>query len=194
MIEWIKDHEHLTQVQDKHKEFLIVLFYAQFSSAAKRALAELEQFSKDNKQVAVYGIDVERVKGVHKQFAVENVPTVVALRKGKVAQRLEGVESAQFYARMLSGAHPSAYKTGKGGPASHRVIVYSGPGCPACGTAKAYLRRRGVHFREIDIARDQHAAQSLVRRSGQMAVPQIDIDGRLVVGFDQATIDRMLST
>jgi len=193
MIEWIKDHKNFGEVQEKHKEFLIVLFYANFSSASKRALAELEQFSKENEQVPVYVIDVERVKGVHKQLGVENVPTVLALRKGKVAQRLEGVESAQFYARIFSGVHPSHYKTGKS-PVSHRVIVYSGPGCPACGTAKAYLRRRGVSFREVDIARDQHAAQSLVRRSGQMAVPQKDMNGRLVVGFDQAKIDRILSS
>jgi glutaredoxin-like YruB-family protein len=193
MIEWIEDHKHLGKVQEKHKEFLIVLFYANFSSASKRALAELEQFSKENEQVPVYVIDVERVKGVHKQLGVENVPTVLALRKGKVTQRLEGVESAQFYARIFSGAYPSRYKTGKS-TVSHRVIVYSGPGCPACGTAKAYLRRLGVGFREIDIARDQHAAQSLVRRSGQMAVPQIDIDGHLVVGFNQAEIDKILLT
>lgn len=193
MIEWIEDHKHLGEVQEKHKGFLIVLFYANFSSASKRALAELEQFSKENEELPVYVIDVEKVKGVHKQFGVENVPTVLAIRKGKVAQRLEGVESAQFYARIFSRAHPSRYKTGKS-MVSHRVIVYSGPGCPACGTAKAYLRRLGVSFREVNIARDQHAAQSLVRRSGQMAVPQIDIDGHLVVGFDQAKIDRILSS
>jgi len=193
MIEWIEDHKHLGEVQEKHKEFLIVLFYGDFSSASKRALAALQQFSKDNGEVPVYVIDVERVKGAHKAFGVKNVPTVLSLGQGKVTQRLEGVESAQFYARIFSGAHPSHHKTGKG-TVSHRVIVYSGPGCPACGTAKAYLRRRGVAFREVDIARDQHAAQSLVRRSGQMAVPQIDIDGHLVVGFDQAKIDRILST
>jgi len=193
MIEWIEDHKHLGEVQEKHKEFLIVLFYGDFSSASKRALTALQQFSKDNGEVPVYVIDVERVKGAHKAFGVKNVPTVLSLGQGKVTQRLEGVESAQFYARIFSGAHPSHHKTGKG-TVSHRVIVYSGPGCPACGTAKAYLRRRGVAFREVDIARDQHAAQSLVRRSGQMAVPQIDIDGHLVVGFDQAKIDRILST
>lgn len=193
MTEWIEDQRQLEEVQQKYKQFLVVLFYADFSSASKRALTELEQFSKDNGQVPVYVIDVEKVKGVHKQFGVKNVPTVVALRKGRVAQRLEGVESAQFYARAFSGALPSRYKKGKSRP-SHRVIVYSGPGCPACGSAKAYLRRRGVSFREVDIARDQHAAQSLVRRSGQMAVPQIDIDGHLVVGFDQAKIDRILSS
>jgi len=191
MIQWINDHEHLAELQQKHKEFLILLFYGDFSAASKRALTELEQFTKEDGKAPVYGLDVEKVKGVHKQFGVERVPTVVALRRGKVAHRLEGVESAGFYARVLAGASPSQYKTGKG-TAPRRVIVYSGPGCPACGSAKAYLRRQGISFREVDIARDQSAAQSLVRRSGQMAVPQIDIDGHLIVGFDREKIDRIM--
>jgi glutaredoxin-like YruB-family protein len=193
MIQWIKDKAHLKEVQAEHKEFLIVLFYGAFSSASKRALAELEQFSKEDSKAPVYGIDVEKVRGVHKQFGVERVPTVVALRRGRVTQRLEGVESAGFYARVLAGARPSQHKAGKG-TAPRRVIVYSGPGCPACGSAKAYLRRQGISFREVDIARDQHAAQSLVRRSGQMAVPQIDIDGHLIVGFDREKIDRIIGS
>jgi len=192
MIEWIKDYKHLGQMQEKHKEFLILVFYGNFSSVSKRALAELENFSKENKEVPIYVIDVEKVKGVHKQFGVENVPTVLALEKEKITRRIEGVESAQFYTRILYGANSLPYKSGKKA-VSHRVVVYSGPGCPACGTAKAYLRRRGINFRVVDIARDQHAAERLVRRSGQMAVPQIDIDGHLIVGFDQAKIDRLLS-
>lgn len=193
MIEWIKDYNHLGQVQEKHEGFLILVFYANFSSGAKRILTELENFSKENKEVPVYVIDVEKVKGAHKQFGVENVPTVLALREGKVVQRIEGIENARFYARILCGANFSPYKSGEK-LISHRVVVYSGPGCPACGAAKAYLRKRGVGFREIDISSDEHAAKRLVRRSGQMAVPQIDIDGNLVVGFDQAKIDRFLSS
>jgi len=38
MIEWIKDHRHMQEVQEKHKEFLMLVFYAKFSSAAKRTL------------------------------------------------------------------------------------------------------------------------------------------------------------
>jgi len=193
MIEWIKDQKHLQEAQKKHRDFLILVFYADFSSNAKRALAEIESFGKENKDIPVYVIDVGRIKGVHKQFGVENVPTVLALEKEKVTRRIEGVESARFYARILAGAHPSRRKKSEKG-ISHQVIVYSGPGCPACGMAKAYLRRRGVRFREIDISRDQHAAQRLIRRSGQMAVPQIDIDGHLIVGFDQAKIDKFLSS
>jgi len=192
MIEWIKNESHLGQVQEKHKDFLMLIFYADFSSTAKRARTELEKFSQENKEVPVYGIDVEKVKGVHKQFGVKNVPTVVAIKKGKRSWLIEGVESAQLYSRILSETNALPSKGGKKG-AFHRVIVYSGSGCPACGTAKSYLRRNGVHFREIDISRDPHAAERLVQRSGQMAVPQIDIDGHLVVGFDQIKIDRLLS-
>ncbi len=193
MIQWIEGHDQLEKAQKKNRDFLVLLFYGAFSSASKRALAELEQFSKEYEKIPVYVVDVQKVKGVHKKFGVENVPTVLGIRKGKVSHELEGVESTQFYARVFSGANTPHYKSDKGS-VSHRVIVYSGPGCPACGSAKAYLRGMGINFREVDISRDQSAAQSLVRRSGQMAVPQIDIDGHLIVGFDKPKINNMLAS
>jgi len=193
MIEWIQDPHHITELQQNHPDGLILLFYGAFSPASKRALAELEQYTADDGTTPVYALDVQTVKGVHKDFGVTSVPTVVALKKGAVEKRVEGVESAQFYARLFSGAQHDVYRSATDTPV-RRVTVYSGPGCPACGSAKAYLRRRGVRFREIDIARDQQAAQSLVKRSGQMAVPQIDINGQLIVGFDRAKIDKMLAT
>lgn len=192
MIKWIKDHKHLGQVQEKREKFLILVFYGNFSSASKRALAELEKFSKENKEMPIYIIDVEKVKGVHKQFEVENVPTVLVLEKDKVTRRIEGVENAQFYTRIFFGAAPSGLTKGEK-KISHSVVVYSGANCPACGAAKNHLRRRGVRFRNIDISRDPHAAERLVQRTGRMAVPQIFIDGHLVVGFDQAKIDKLLS-
>ncbi len=74
----------------------------------------------------------------------------------------------------------------------HRVIVFTTPSCPWCNKAKAYLRERRVPFREIDVARDAAAARDLVRRTGQMGVPVVEIDGRPVVGFDRPQIDRLL--
>jgi glutaredoxin-like YruB-family protein len=74
----------------------------------------------------------------------------------------------------------------------HRVLVFTTPTCPWCNRAKAYLRTRGVPFREVDVSRDPAAARDMVRRTGQMGVPVIEIDGRPVVGFDQARIDHLL--
>jgi glutaredoxin-like YruB-family protein len=75
---------------------------------------------------------------------------------------------------------------------SHRVIVFSTPTCPWCTRAKQYLAGRGVTFRDVDVSRDPAAARDLVRRTGQMGVPVIEIDGRPIVGFDQARIDAAL--
>jgi len=75
---------------------------------------------------------------------------------------------------------------------THRVLVFTTPTCPWCQRAKAYLRSRSVPFREVDVTRDAHAARDLVRRTGQIGVPVIEIDGRLVVGFDQRQVDRLL--
>ncbi|HZX10691.1 MAG TPA: thioredoxin family protein [Acidobacteriota bacterium] len=192
MIEWLNEEKDFESIKKKNKKFFMLLFYADFSSAAKRSLSEIKKFSKENKQVPVYIIDVQKVSGIHKQFEVKNVPTVLVIQDGKVTKKIEGVESAKYYSYTISGIHSSRQKKGKK-TGSLRVVVYVGPGCPACGTAKNYLKRQGVPFREVDISRDQYAAKRLARRSGQMAVPQIDINGYLVVGFDKAKIDRLLS-
>jgi glutaredoxin-like YruB-family protein len=77
-------------------------------------------------------------------------------------------------------------------PRSHRVLVFTTPTCSWCTRAKSYLAQRRVPFREVDVSKDPAAARDLVRRTGQMGVPVIEIDGRPVVGFDRARIDRLL--
>lgn len=75
---------------------------------------------------------------------------------------------------------------------AHRVLVFTTPTCPWCNRAKAYLREQHVPFKEVDVSRDAAAARDLVRRTGQMGVPVIEIDGKPVVGFDRPRISRML--
>jgi len=191
MLEWIGDRDDLRRAQQEHGEFLVLAFWGEFSDAAQRALAELEEFSRGQDDVPVYVVDVQQVRGLHKEFAVNTVPTVLVLENGKVTRSVEGLQSARFYAVHFAGATASRAQ-GTGAAAVRRVVVYSGPGCPACGQLKTYLRRHGVAFREVDVSRDPRAADRIARRSGQMAVPQTDINGRLVVGFDRAKLDRLL--
>lgn len=75
---------------------------------------------------------------------------------------------------------------------NHRVLVFTTPTCPWCVRVKAYLAGQRVPYREIDVSRDPAAARDLVRRSGQMGVPVVEIDGKPVVGFDKPKIDRLL--
>ena len=73
-----------------------------------------------------------------------------------------------------------------------RVIVFSTPTCTYCNAAKRYFRQKGVRFKDVDVSRDQAAARDMLRRSGQMGVPVIDIGGKIVVGFDRPKINHYL--
>jgi glutaredoxin 3 len=42
------------------------------------------------------------------------------------------------------------------------------------------------------VAADQRKAEEMVRKSGQMGVPVIDINGKIIVGFNQPEIERAL--
>jgi glutaredoxin-like YruB-family protein len=73
-----------------------------------------------------------------------------------------------------------------------KVIVFSTPTCSFCNMAKSYFREKGVKFTDIDVSRDPAAARDMVRRSGQMGVPVIDIGGKIIVGFDRSKINALL--
>lgn len=80
----------------------------------------------------------------------------------------------------------------QGALAKGNVVVYSTPTCPFCTMAKQYLKGKGVQFSDIDVAKDKNAALEMVKKSGQMGVPVLDIGGKIIVGFDRAKIDSAL--
>ncbi len=73
-----------------------------------------------------------------------------------------------------------------------RVIIFTTPTCTYCNSAKRYFREKGIKFNEVDVSRDPAAARDMVRRSGQLGVPVIDIGGRIVVGFNRPAVDQLL--
>lgn len=73
-----------------------------------------------------------------------------------------------------------------------KVKVYSTSTCPFCIRAKQFLKESAVSFEDIDVSIDHDAAQEMIKRSGQMGVPIIDIEGELIVGFDKERIKKAL--
>lgn len=72
------------------------------------------------------------------------------------------------------------------------VKIYSTPTCPYCRMAKDFLKQNNVEFTDIDVSFDETAGQEMVNKSGQIGVPQLEIDGEIIVGFDKAAIKRAL--
>ena len=72
------------------------------------------------------------------------------------------------------------------------VTIYTTPSCGYCTVAKKYFRENKISFTEYDVSRDQRKADEMVRKSGQMGVPVIDVNGKVIVGFNQPEIERSL--
>ena len=75
----------------------------------------------------------------------------------------------------------------------HKVKVYSTSTCPWCVKVKEFLKSKNVKFEDINVGLDQKAAEKMVEKSGQMGVPVIEINGKIIVGYDKEAIEKALA-
>lgn len=75
-----------------------------------------------------------------------------------------------------------------------KIKVYTTPTCPYCKLVKEYLHEQGNEFSEVDVAGDPSAANEMVKLSGQMGVPVIDIDGQIIVGWNKDALEEAIGS
>jgi glutaredoxin-like YruB-family protein len=75
---------------------------------------------------------------------------------------------------------------------THTVIVYSTPTCVWCNEAKKYLKKHKIEYKDYDISNNLAKRMEMVKLSGQMNVPVITIDKKVIIGFDKREIGRLL--
>lgn len=73
-----------------------------------------------------------------------------------------------------------------------KVKIYSTPTCPWCTKAKAFLSEKGAEFEDLDVSSNEEARNEMIEKSGQMTVPVLDINGKIIIGFDQNAITEAL--
>jgi glutaredoxin-like YruB-family protein len=73
-----------------------------------------------------------------------------------------------------------------------KITIYSADWCAFCHAAKDYLTKLNVKFEEKNVEEDVAFAQEAVEKSGQTGIPVIDIDGKIIIGFDRPKIDAEL--
>ena len=190
MIEEIQGKIHLSNLIKHYPDFMMILFYTDSSEKSKEALVVLDSFHEKHPDVGLFRVNASKVKDIHPIYGIDSVPTLLTLRKGQPAEHILGIQSEDDYSRLLSGTKHVPKREGKG--QRLKVMVYTSDSCPWCGRAKSYLRKNSIPFTEVNVSRNSSAAQDIFRRSGQMGTPQIDINGHIVVGFDQPKIDRFL--
>jgi glutaredoxin-like YruB-family protein len=129
------------------------------------------------------------VQDIHGNYNVSTVPALLEFEVGEFKNTYKGCHKEDFYQTLLDHIIFEAKAAER--PQKH-VTVYTTPTCPWCTTVKNFLRKNGVRYIELDVASDQNAAQSMVSKSGQQGVPQTEIDGQVVIGFDQTKLNQLL--
>lgn len=72
------------------------------------------------------------------------------------------------------------------------VKIYTTPSCVYCKMAKEFFAKNSVAYEEKNVAQDAAARDEMIQKSGQLGVPVIDIDGKIIVGFDQPELKEAL--
>jgi len=72
------------------------------------------------------------------------------------------------------------------------VEIYTTPSCPWCEKTKEFLKEKRVKFKENDVSNNEKAREEMTEKSGQMGVPVLDINGKIIVGYNPKEIERAL--
>ena len=72
------------------------------------------------------------------------------------------------------------------------VTIYTTNTCVYCSMAKDYFKKHDVKYTEINVEKSPEAAEEMIEKSGQMGVPVIDINGKIIVGFNRPEIEKAL--
>jgi len=58
--------------------------------------------------------------------------------------------------------------------------------------AKDWFKEKGIEYTEYDLSVDAAKRDEVIKKTGQMGVPVIEIGGEIVIGFDRKRIEQLL--
>jgi len=74
-----------------------------------------------------------------------------------------------------------------------KATVYISSTCPYCTMMTNYLAENNIAYETVNVQTDQAAAQKLVATTGQLGVPQTEINGQWILGFNPAGVEEALN-
>jgi len=170
---------------NSNKKF--ILFYKKGTPNSECAFNTLSKINNGK----VFTVDVNEIKDIHQHFGVNTVPSLVVTKNNKIDNIIKGCQTDNYYDQIIN--ERKITYTSKNGKTQKRVIVYSTPTCTFCNKLKKYFNKHNIKYTDIDVSRNQEAAIEMSRKSGQRGVPQTEIDGQIIVGFDTARLSKLLN-
>jgi len=168
-----------------------VLLFKKGSEKSECSYKNIEHVLDGGVDINVVAADVTQVKDIHTEYGVTSAPTLLVFQGSKFEKTVKGCNDSNYYKSLFESALFSAKAVNTENP-QKRVTVYSTPTCTWCTTLKTHLKKNNIRFTDIDVSKDQKAAEAMTKRSGQQGVPQTDIGGVMIVGFDKNKINSLL--
>lgn len=72
------------------------------------------------------------------------------------------------------------------------IAIYTTKGCPWCKMTKEFFKENNIKYKEIDVDNNKKAVQEMIKKSGQMSVPVIGVNGKIIIGFDEQKLSEAL--
>jgi len=168
-----------------------VLLFKKGSETSECSYSNIEHAINDGVDVNIVAADVSKVRDIHVAYDVKSVPTLLIFQGNKFEKTVKGCNDDGYYKSLFESALFSAKAANDENP-QKKVTVYSTPTCSWCTTLKTHLKKNGIRYSDVDVSKDQNAAEAMRKRSGQQGVPQTDIGGEMIVGFDKNRINTLL--
>ena len=176
----------------KNSDTVYLLLYKTGNDASDCAYANVKQAAEKAETITLLCADVSEVRDIHANYGITSVPNLLIFEKGSLKNIVKGCNENGHYSKLFENVKIPKRSSGESDKPAKRVTVYSTPSCPWCTTLKNYLKEKNIPFRDVDVSRDMTAAEDLVKRSGQRGVPQTDINGQIIVGFDKPRLNQLL--
>jgi len=188
MITEIKSYNELiTNIKDK----TFVLLFKKGSDISECAYKSISDVYNGSSEFSIFSVNVAITRDIHAKYNVTSVPSLLVFQDSELINIVKGCMNNDYYSSLFENSIYSKSEDNK--KPVKRVVVYTSPNCSWCNTLKGYLRKNSVQFREVDISKNEKIAKELVKKSGQQGVPQTEINGQIVVGFDQKKLNRLLN-
>ena len=181
--------EMLEGLKEKHKNYILI--YKKGSEASDCSYDSIEKVASRQKELNVLTVDVNQVRDIHGKYGITSAPSLLVFDGDRFVKSVKGCNDEGFYESLFEQRLFTA-KAVEGEKPQKRVTVYTTPTCTWCTTLKRHLDHHGIRYREVDVSRDQKAAETMTRKSGQQGVPQTDINGQMIVGFDKVKLNTLL--
>ncbi len=182
-------NELKNEIQSNENGWL--LLYKKGSAQSDCAFENFLASENKVKNGVLLSADVNEVRDIHPEYNITSVPSLLHFEEGVLKNVVKGCHKPEQFNAIFEKAVFVSTASGEMKP-QRNVTVYTTPTCTWCTTIKRHLDHHGVRYREVNVAADQKAAEEMVRKSGQQGVPQTDINGQIIVGFDKTRINSLL--